>query len=471
MQFDSYSFLLFLGLVLAVHRSRLPWSTRKLTLLVASYLFYAAWNPPFVLLLAGSTLADWFIARAIATSRTPARKRAFLVLSLCVNLGVLGFFKYGGFLLENFIALVSLVGFEYQAAAPSIVLPVGISFYTFQTLSYTIDVYRDRARPWHSFRDYALYVSFFPQLVAGPIVRSSTFLPQCEEERRASPDQLGRGVALLVLGLFMKVVVADGLLAPVSERVFAAGAATDFASAWLGVLAFAGQIFCDFAGYSTCAIGVALALGFELPTNFQFPYAATGFADFWRRWHISLSSWLRDYLYIPLGGNRCGVVRARLNLMLTMLLGGLWHGASWNFVLWGALHGLFLVAERPLLPLIERIERWPARLGLCLVTFSLVCVAWVPFRAATLDKTGAMLSSMLMATAHPRAIVISLADQAIVLGTICILLTFHFVLRDVSFYEALDRVPWWIRSLLLASMLIAIVTMPGEDRSFIYFQF
>ncbi|MBW1906898.1 MAG: MBOAT family protein, partial [Deltaproteobacteria bacterium] len=304
MQFDSYSFLLFFGLVLAVNQSRLTWSSKKLSLLVASYIFYAAWNPPFVLLLWGSTIADWFVARGIAASRSSTRRRLLLIASLCINLGVLGFFKYGGFLLQNFVSLVSLLGVDYRPAAPSIVLPVGISFYTFQTLSYTIDVYRNRAQPWHSFRDYALYVSFFPQLVAGPIVRSSTFLPQCETERPVSGDQLGRGMALLVLGLFMKVVVADGLMAPVSEQVFAEGAVTDFRSAWLGTLAFAGQIFCDFAGYSTCAIGVALCLGFDLPTNFRFPYAALGFSDFWRRWHISLSSWLRDYLYIPLGGNR-----------------------------------------------------------------------------------------------------------------------------------------------------------------------
>jgi alginate O-acetyltransferase complex protein AlgI len=239
MQFDSYSFLLFFGLVLAVHASPLSWSSRKSSLLIASYLFYAAWNPPFVLLLFGSTLADWFVARWIASSASQARRRALLVVSLCINLGVLGFFKYGGFVLENFVALLALVGVDYRPAAPSLVLPVGISFYTFQTLSYTIDVYRDRARPWHSFLDYALYVSFFPQLVAGPIVRSSTFLPQCESERRASGDQLGRGMALLVLGLFMKVVVADGLMAPVSEQVFAPGTATDFRSASLGTLASA----------------------------------------------------------------------------------------------------------------------------------------------------------------------------------------------------------------------------------------
>jgi D-alanyl-lipoteichoic acid acyltransferase DltB (MBOAT superfamily) len=471
MQFDSYSFLLFFGLVLAVHASPLSWSSRKSSLLIASYLFYAAWNPPFVLLLFGSTLADWFVARWIASSASQARRRALLVVSLCINLGVLGFFKYGGFVLENFVALLVLVGVDYRPAAPSLVLPVGISFYTFQTLSYTIDVYRDRARPWHSFLDYALYVSFFPQLVAGPIVRSSTFLPQCESERRASGDQLGRGMALLVLGLFMKVVVADGLMAPVSEQVFAPGTATDFRSAWLGTLAFAGQIFCDFAGYSTCAIGAALCLGFELPINFHFPYAATGFSDFWRRWHISLSSWLRDYLYIPLGGNRAGVPRARLNLMITMLLGGLWHGASWNFVLWGALHGIFLIVERPFLPWVARVDGLAGRAMISLATFTLVCVAWVPFRAPSLDASLAMLSSMLLGTAREGALVVSSADQSIVLATISCLLVIHFLLRDVDFYSVLDRVPWWIRSLLLAAMGLAIVTMPGEDRSFIYFQF
>jgi alginate O-acetyltransferase complex protein AlgI len=474
MQFNSYTFLLFFAAVLALHRSPLPWRAKKLNLLWASYLFYAAWNPPFVLLLWLSTLVDWFVARAIHTSEAPRRRRRLLGLSLAVNLGVLGFFKYGGFLLENFVAALRIFGIDFHPAAPNIVLPVGISFYTFQTLSYTLDVYRRNASPSRSFLDYALYVTFFPQLVAGPIVRSGVFLPQCVEERRATGDQLGRGLAFLILGLFMKVVVADGLFAPVAEQVFDGAARPAFGSAWIGTLAFAGQIFCDFAGYSTCAIGVARCLGFEIPVNFRFPYAAAGFSDFWRRWHISLSTWLRDYLYISLGGNRRRAARTQINLMITMLLGGLWHGASWNFVVWGGLHGLFLVLERPFLSLKLEGPFWrslPVRALHALATFALVCVAWTIFRAESIGGALGMLETMLLGATVESPIVLPPAAGVIALAAVGVMLSFHFLLRDSDFNEAIDRCPWWLRSVILALMIAAIAMMPGEDRSFIYFQF
>ena len=245
---------------------------------------------------------------------------------------MLGFFKYGGFLLANFRRGLALLGVDYVPPEMDIFLPIGISFYTFQTLSYTIDVYRGHTRPWPSFLDFAMFVTFFPQLVAGPIVRAAEFLPQCVTPKRANAHQLGWGASLLVLGIFEKVVLADGVMAPVVDTVYGSVREAGFFSAWVGTLAFGSQIFFDFAGYSTCAIGAGLSLGFVLPDNFRFPYAAVGISDFWTRWHISLSSWLRDYLYIPLGGNRQGLVRTQANLMVTMLLGGLWHGAAWRFV-------------------------------------------------------------------------------------------------------------------------------------------
>lgn len=471
MQFNSFSFLLLFAVVLVIHNSPLSWRTRKVSLLVASYLFYAAWNPPFVALLLGSTLVDWYVGRALGRVSAPRPRRALLFISLGVNLGALAFFKYGGFLLENFVALCAKIGLEFQPVAPDIVLPVGISFYTFQTLSYTLDIYRNNARPWHSFLDYALYVTFFPQLVAGPIVRSGTFLPQCEQDRRTTSDTLGLGLGLFVLGLFMKVVVADGLLAPVVEKVFDGAAPVAGASGWHGTAAFAGQIFCDFAGYSTCAIGIAMCLGFTLPRNFHFPYAATGFSDFWTRWHISLSTWLRDYLYISLGGNRRGLGRTQINLLLTMLIGGLWHGASWTFVVWGGLHGLYLVAERPFLPFLEKLRALPLRIAHALFTFTLVCIAWVFFRADTIADALGMLRPMLTGRAVEGGLVLTAADSAIVVGTLSIMLVLHFVLRDVDFYESIERVPWWARSVVLSIMLFAIITMPGTDRAFIYFQF
>ena len=270
-----------------------------------------------------------------------------MLTSVIVNLGMLGYFKYGGFLMENFVELAGSLGIIYHPPKWDIVLPVGISFYTFATLSYTLDVYLRRSKPAGSFLNYALFVTFFPHLVAGPIMRPTELVPQFEAPRRANANQMFFGFALLTLGMFQKVVLADGFLAPVVEAVYDKhGAVPGMLDGWAATLAFAGQIFCDFAGYSTSAIGVALCLGFAMPDNFRFPYGAVGFSDFWRRWHITLSSWLRDYLYIPLGGNRHGTARTYAALMGTMLLGGLWHGANWTFVVWGGLHGLYLSVER-----------------------------------------------------------------------------------------------------------------------------
>jgi len=298
MQFNSFTFLIFFSIVLFLYHLPFSWRSKKLILLLASYLFYAAWNPPFVILIWISTLVDWEVAKRLGRATRPGARRTLVLLSLGVNFGLLGFYKYGGFLLENFTMMMRAVGVEFQAARPDIVLPVGISFYTFQTLSYTLDVYKGKAKPWSSPLDFALFVTFFPQLVAGPIVRAVDFLPQCQEPRRATPNQFSWGLSLLVLGIFEKVVVADGLLAPIADKLYTGPgiAGVGFRDAWAGTFAFSGQIFCDFAGYSTCAIGAALCLGFAIQDNFRFPYAARGFSDFWKRWHISLSSWLRDYL-------------------------------------------------------------------------------------------------------------------------------------------------------------------------------
>lgn len=474
MVFNSSTFIIFLAVVLLLHHLPFSWRTKKLNLLLASYVFYAAWNPPFVVLLWISTVVDWFVGRRIHASRSVAVRRLALIVSLCANLGLLAFFKYGTFLLSNFTTLVNLVGIEFTPAQHDIILPVGISFYTFQTLSYTLDIYSGKAQPWNSFRDYALYVTFFPQLVAGPIVRSTYFLPQCETPRRASGSQFSWGLVLLVVGLFQKIVVADGLLAPIVQKIYDEGHAADSLSAWCGTLAFAGQIFCDFAGYSSCAIGVALCLGFKVPDNFRAPYAAIGFSDFWTRWHISLSSWLRDYLYIPLGGNRRGSCRTYVNLMLTMLIGGLWHGASWTFVFWGGLHGAYLAIERILR---ERFGLDPARAGrvqqilLTLLTFVLVCFTWVFFRAKSFDAAFSLAAAMLGMASSGSSRLVDKWDLLVGFATISVILFLHWKRRAESFDEMAGKWPWWIISLLIAIMLFAIMTMPGEDRAFIYFQF
>ncbi|MCA9116867.1 MAG: MBOAT family protein [Planctomycetaceae bacterium] len=481
MVFNSITFGLFFVCVLLLHYLPIPWRYRKFNLLLASYLFYAAWNPPFVILLWISTLVDWQAAKWIGNSPRQSVRRAALFLSLAVNLGFLCFFKYSSFLLENFVALAAAAGIQYQPPVMDILLPVGISFYTFQTLSYTLDIYRGNSRPWKSFLDFALYVTFFPQLVAGPIVRATDFLPQCLTPRRASANELGWGLTLLLLGLLEKTVLADALLAPVVESTFNT-ANIDTVSAWIGTLAFTGQIFCDFAGYSTCAIGVAMCLGFGLPDNFRFPYSAIGFSDFWRRWHISLSTWLKDYLYIPLGGNRMGTRRTQLNLMLTMLIGGLWHGASWTFIIWGGLHGLYLIAERYLKQTVP--ARWlfwkttAGRLMLTAGTFLLVCLTWTVFRAESVSQAAALMQAMLFPDflgaflGQSAGLRVVDSDQVLLtLGVMSGMLWTHWVMRDSTLEDLFERVPSLCQACAIAAMLTIIVLMPGEDRAFIYFQF
>ncbi len=472
MVFNSLTFFVFFGIVLAVYAMPLPWRVKKGHLVVASYLFYAAWNPPFVVLIWISTIVDWFAAKKIAATTVRSRRRSFLGVSLVTNLGVLGFFKYGDFLLENFVWFAATLGIEYQPADLGIFLPIGISFYTFQTLSYTIDVYRQKMKPWSSPLDFALFVTFFPQLVAGPIVRASHFLPQCLTPRRLTADGLGWGLSLLTLGLFEKVILADALMAPVADLVYTSAADAGFVDAWAGTLAFSAQIFFDFAGYSTCAIGTALCLGFQIPENFRYPYAAIGFSDFWRRWHISLSTWLRDYLYIPLGGNRKGKRRTYLNLMVTMLLGGLWHGAAWRFVAWGGLHGIYLAVERLLRERfagIQWIERRGAQILLALVTYYLTCLTWVFFRAQ--DFTDAWIMIQAMIVGAPNLMETGLLNVIIVAAVTLLMLAVHWYMRERSLEDVAMSIPWSWRALFLSFMLISVLIVQGDDRAFIYFQF
>ncbi|MBK8069085.1 MAG: MBOAT family protein [Rhodanobacteraceae bacterium] len=473
MLFNSLTFIAFFAIVLFLHRLPLAWSVKKFNLLIASYLFYAAWNPPFVVLLWLSTMVDWWAARRIDESDTQARRRAWLMLSLTANLGLLGYFKYGGFLLQNWAALMAGFGIEWQAPAWDIILPVGISFYTFQTLSYTLDVYLRRAKPATSLLDFSLFVTFFPQLVAGPIVRPTDLMPQFAAPRTASAQQVTWGLMLMTLGLFEKIVLADGLLAPVVDAVYGSEKAPLMLDAWLGTIAFSGQIFCDFAGYTTTAIGCSLVLGFSLIDNFRYPYAALGFSDFWRRWHISLSTWLRDYLYVPLGGNRKGPGRTYVNLMLTMLIGGLWHGAAWTFVVWGGLHGLYLVIERFLR---QRIggwpvwERWYTRLLLIALTYALVNITWVFFRAQEFATAWRVLGGMLGFGAEG-APILSTWRLVSVLAVMVPLLAAHAYMRERQLHAEVQRLPATVVGALWGAMAFLIAITQGGSDAFIYFQF
>lgn len=471
MVFNSLTFVVFFALVLALHAMPFGWTTKKINLLVASYLFYAAWNPPFVILLWVSTVVDWWAAKKLVDAERPSARRAWMLLSVVVNLGMLAYFKYGTFLMENWQTLVAGFGVAYTPPAWDIVLPVGISFYTFATLSYTLDIYLRRAAPARSFLDYALFVTFFPHLVAGPIMRPTELVPQFAKPRRASPDMLRFGLALMTLGLFQKIVLADGFLAAPAEMVYDADKLSGAVDSWMATLAFSGQIFCDFAGYSTTAIGAALCLGFAMPDNFRFPYAAVGFSDFWRRWHITLSAWLRDYLYIPLGGNRHGEARTYMALMGTMLLGGLWHGASWTFVVWGGLHGLYLAVERILRKRFSSFSPGPPMLlGMALLTYALVNITWVFFRADTFGKAWQVLRGMFgfNAAAAPILPTVHLVMVALIVGGI---VGAHWLMRNRTLESVVARAPAMLLCAVWALMLFAIVITQGAGNAFIYFQF
>ncbi len=502
MLFNSYTFIVFFIILLLLHNLPLQWKIKKVNLLFASYLFYAVWNPPFIILLWLSTLVDFLVGKKLFYENGIVKRRFLLILSLVANLGMLGFFKYGGFLLENFVLLMDALGVNYQPAAPSIILPVGISFYTFQTLSYTLDMYRKKGSPEKSLLDFSLFVTFFPQLVAGPIVRPDQLLPQFKEPRTASKQQFLNGLFLLTLGLFMKVVLADGMLSSSADAVFAEQRPLLALDAWLGVLAFSGQIFFDFAGYSTCAIGIAACLGFSLPDNFRYPYAAIGFSDFWRRWHITLSTWLRDYLYIPLGGNRYGDLRTYSALMITMLLGGLWHGASWTFVVWGALHGTYLCVER-----LFRSRKIPSsqaddpnisdNLGssgsqvisisslsfpvalktgavqgflAALLTFFLVNVTWVFFRAADFSTAWRLLGAMFGIVEGGIPVLTTLAILKVSI-IISLLVIAHWLMRNTGVIQVAQKMPWWAVGMAWTIMVVALLLSQQSSNSFIYFQF
>lgn len=473
MQFNSLTFVVFFAIVVAAYIPLQSWSLRKAVLVLASYLFYAAWNPLYVVLLWISTVADWHLAKRIAATGDRHRRKLLLGASLTINLGLLGYFKYGQFLLDNSIAALAALGIDYAPPSLSIVLPVGISFYTFQTLSYTLDVYRGKLQPRYGLTDFALFVAFFPQLVAGPIVRASHFLPQCVKPKRFSDASFGWGVSLMIFGLFAKIVLADSVLAPVADEVFAQPAAVGTFETWLGVFAFSGQIFFDFSGYSTCAIGAALCLGFALPDNFRAPYAALGFSDFWRRWHISLSEWLRDYLYISLGGNRHGHLRTLINLVTTMFLGGLWHGASWMFVIWGLLHGLYLVVEHAIRSMFEG-RSLPAaslsRTGVGLLTFVIVSATWVFFRARDMATATTMLETMFSLR---ETVTVVFAEQLPALLLVLVgLVAWHWLTREQTLEELFTKLPGGLRALVIAAALFGIIYHDGgvED-AFIYFQF
>jgi alginate O-acetyltransferase complex protein AlgI len=464
MLFNTFDFVLFFAIVLAAS-AILPHRPRLYFLLGSSYFFYGYWNWQYTALLLLSTAIDFFAALGIQKATTSSRKKLFLIISILMNLSLLGIFKYYNFFAQSVAPWV-----HWNMPELQVLLPVGISFYTFQSMSYTIDVYRGILEPRRSFVDFALYVSFFPQLVAGPIVRAKDFLPQLDSKPRVTTEQIRSGMHLILRGYIEKVVIADNL-GPIVEKIYSNSAAHSGADLWIATYCFAFQIFCDFAGYTDIARGCARLLGYEFLENFRRPYLAANIVDFWRRWHISLSTWLRDYLYIPLGGSQKGTERTYLNLMLTMVLGGLWHGANWTFFWWGLYHGVLLSVTRffqhtraEVAPHTKR--RWvAARPFAVLITFHLVCIGWVMFRAENIQVAIQMLQSMFRFPLGSA----TLLPYAYLCGFLYFAMTLHeYADAGIRF----ERWPLPVRAFMLLLALLALaIFVPAKRVAFIYFQF
>ena len=458
MLFHTWTFLLFFAVFYLVYlalkgtRWRTPW------LLVASYVFYGWWNPLYLLLILWSTSVDYLAVLGMARSR---RRRPWLALSVVNNLGLLGFFKYGRFVVENVNFLLQSTDVPYAVPEPDVLLPVGISFFVFQSMSYTIDFYRGQVEQEPNFLRYATFVSLFPQLVAGPIERARNLLPQLRREPTISREDVADGISLFVVGLFKKVALAD-YLALYVDPVYAAPADFQAPALLLASFAFAWQIYFDFSGYTDMARGIGRMLGFRLMLNFNNPYLATGLGDFWRRWHISLSTWFRDYVYIPLGGNRRGQFNTYRNMCLTMVISGLWHGAMWTFVIWGALHALGRVVTRALENTSFYRNRVP-RSAKQMFTFLFVTFAWIFFRAESFDDAKLIVT---------RIFTSGWADPAcpiLMLGLVFTVWLYQFVYES-RLRSLLELSPVRVGLVVLMILYLAVFTT-SQNQAFIYFQF
>jgi alginate O-acetyltransferase complex protein AlgI len=468
MLFVEFRFFWFFLAVFAVYWSLRRNDSRKIWLLICSYIFYAAWNWKFVFLLIGSSALDYFVGMMLMRSKTPGARRGWLMVSLIANLGTLSFFKYCNFFISSAAGLLEWLGLPASIHTLNIVIPVGVSFYTFHSLSYTIDVYRGKMRAVSSLLDVACFIGFFPQMVAGPIVRAFAFLPQLQTLRKFSDVDVRGALILFLTGFIKKACIADAF-APLADRYFAAPSDFTAASAWVGVLSYVIQVYCDFSGYTDMAIASARLLGYELPINFRFPYFARNISDFWHRWHISLSSWLRDYLYIPLGGSRGSRWFIYRNIMITMLLGGLWHGGAWTFVIWGGLHGLALVVHR------EWAERTEHRSGLRSImrwlawplTMYWFCFALIVFRSVDLSHAFLALRSFVLFRSS------GTEDLGVGVLLIVVALTVVHWLNSLGTFSE-----WWRRGpapLFAAgygcTAAVVLLFIPPRYTPFIYFQF
>jgi D-alanyl-lipoteichoic acid acyltransferase DltB (MBOAT superfamily) len=471
MLFNTFHFAYFIAILLPLYWF-IPHRWQNRLLLAASYYFYGCWNPKFLSLLIISTVMDFFCGLAVDRIENPGKRKTFVALSMALNLGILGIFKYYNFFAESLQTALSGMGMNVSLDHLEMVLPIGISFYTFQSMSYVIDIYRKDIKPTRNILEFAAFVSFFPHLVAGPIMRPTTLLPQIENKRKFNIDQFYQGAYLVFWGLAKKVVVADNLAVYVKD-IFEQWQTIDGGLALLGIYAFAFQIYCDFSGYTDVARGVAKMLGIELALNFNLPYFSTNPQEFWSRWHISLSTWLRDYLYIPLGGSRGRKQMIYRNLMLTMVIGGLWHGAAWTFVAWGFYHGTLLVAHRMLKPYLQRIQPANAIEAACwkglriVVTFHLVCLGWLLFRASSMAQVWGMLDAIATRFAVPATAM--LLPVAVCIVPLVLYQLLQYLARDL---DVIGKAPWYVRSAFYTTCFYAIVLGGNfSGGQFIYFEF
>ena len=481
MLFNSFQFVIFFIIVYTLYLFlNHKWQNRML--LVASYVFYGAWDWRFLSLIFLSTVIDYYCGIKIKETESARKRKHFLVFSIFSNLSILGFFKYYDFFASSLQALLGHFGITIQPHFLHIILPVGISFYTFQTMSYTIDIYRQKMEPTKKFLDFALFVSFFPQLVAGPIERAKHLLPQMIYPRKLTLDKFYEGCYLMAWGFFQKIFIADNL-ARIVDPIFAAKPPYNGAMVILGLYAFAFQIFCDFAGYSNIARGLGKVMGFDIMVNFNLPYFATNAREFWHRWHISLSTWLRDYLYIPLGGNKAGKVKTYRNLSVTMLLGGLWHGAAWTFVLWGIYHGVLLMIHRLIEPILGKItcpkHVLVNRLWFFLRVFfffNLVSLGWLLFRAQSMSQVFSMFKSILFNFNITPGFIICLREISYFIAFLLFIQIIQYVKKDlliVMKWPKFGKICFALAMILLYLGNIIFGRSPWLENPtpFIYFQF
>jgi alginate O-acetyltransferase complex protein AlgI len=477
MTFTSFEFLCFFLAVILLRNCFRSLSAEKWLLLAASYCFYLTWNVPCIVLLIFTSLSDYYIGRKLGQTENPIHRKRLLVCSLVTNLGLLGFFKYSNFVLENVCLALGALGMHFNRPHYDVILPPAISFFTFASMSYVLDVYYERIHPTRSLRDYSLFISFFPKLLAGPIMRAGDFLLQVQQRIRANVAAIESGLCYFLLGAVKKLVIADQVASPVN-LIFSSPGQYDGLTLLLGAMGYAIHIYCDFSGYTDMAIGCALFLGIKLPENFQMPYSSVTITEFWRRWHITLSAWFRDYVFIPMEiarkNVRSATLRTTISLMITMLLCGLWHGAGWTFVIWGGIHGAALAVHRVWMtwnPLSEFTDRplfqvvWT--LFSRLLTLSIVLVAWIFFRAQSFADAGTYLSRMMFWSHGVRWV-----SPYILLGLAAVFFTHLLVNKDRNWAQEIPERAVPVRITAYAALVLLLSFFGATDTApFIYFQF